>query len=253
VHLLVVNCNTSHEISETIDKNAKSVASPGTTITTVTPTWGPASAEGFLESFVTAAAVLDTVACYQGDVDAIVMAGFGEHGREGMRQLVDVPVVDVTESSAYLAALVSFRFAIITTLKATIPGIEMSLHQAGILDRCSEIVAIELPVLQINEDVEATVNALAEAASAPLRRGADAIVLGCAGFAGLDQWLQERLGVPVIDGVTSAVALAEVLVRLGKRTSKRGPFAPSLAKRWTGWPVSAAPRQRRLPISGAIA
>lgn len=61
-------------------------------------------------------------------------------------------------------------------------------------------------------------------------------MLGCAGFAGLDAVLEQRLGVPVIDGVSSAVVMAESLVRLGKFTSKRGAFAPiSTGKQWVGW------------------
>jgi allantoin racemase len=48
------------------------------------------------------------------------------------------------------------------------------------------------------------------------------------------------LGVPVFDSVTSAVMLAESLVRLGKTTSKAGAFAPpSSVKSWERWPISA--------------
>ncbi len=167
--------------------------------------------------------------------DAVVMAGFGEHGREGVRQLVDVPVVDVTEASAYLASLVCDRFAVVTTVSSTIPGIRQSLEGAGILGRCAAITATDTPVLAIHEDLSAAVDSLAAAALPLLDAGADGIVLGCAGFAGLDTALEERLGVPVLDPVASAVAVAEGLVRLGKRTSKRGPFAPpDRSKSWAG-------------------
>jgi len=61
------------------------------------------------------------------------------------------------------------------------------------------------------------------------------LVLGCAGFAGLDVELERRLGVPVVDGVAAAVRLAESLVHLGKRTSTAGPYAArSTRKPWTG-------------------
>lgn len=252
MHLLIVNCNTSVDVTRVIDESAKSVASIGTQIVTVQPAWGPSSAEGFMESFVTAAAVLEVVAMYDGDIDAIVMAGYGEHGREGMRQLAEVPVVDVTESSAYFASLLSHRFGVLTTMATTIPGIRSSLQEAGMLDRCAEVAALELPVLKLLEDSPATVEALARKGRELISRGSDSIVLGCAGFAGLDEKLEALLGVPVIDGVTSAVVLAESLVRLGKRTSKVGPYVPvDPTKKWSRWPVSGS-NAVRATISGFV-
>ncbi|CAM5670461.1 Allantoin racemase OS=Streptomyces violarus OX=67380 GN=FHS41_005953 PE=3 SV=1 [Streptomyces violarus] len=44
------------------------------------------------------------------------MAGFGKHGREGVRELVGVPVVDITEAAAHLACLLGRRYGVVTTL-----------------------------------------------------------------------------------------------------------------------------------------
>jgi allantoin racemase len=60
-------------------------------------------------------------------------------------------------------------------------------------------------------------------------------VLGCAGMAGLCVTLQQRLGVPVIDGVAAAVKLSEALVSLGLKTSKVGDYATPLPKVYVGW------------------
>jgi allantoin racemase len=49
---------------------------------------------------------------------------------------------------------------------------------------------------------------------------AEVIVLGCAGLAGIDKVLQDKLGVPVLDGVVCALILAIGLVRYGVSTSK---------------------------------
>ncbi len=62
MRILVVNCNTSDDVTADIDAGARRAASPGTEIRTVQPAWGPSSAEGFLESFMTAAAVIERVA-----------------------------------------------------------------------------------------------------------------------------------------------------------------------------------------------
>ena len=54
--------------------------------------------------------------------------------------------------------------------------------------------------------------------------------------------LQQRLGVPVIDGVAAAVKLAEALVGLGLQTSKRGAYAQPLAKRYAGLAAPFSPQ-----------
>ena len=69
-------------------------------------------------------------------------------------------------------------------------------------------------------------NRLYEAGKIAVERdGADVLALGCAGLSGLDARLRERLGVPVVDGVSAAVKIAEALVSSGNRTSKKGAYA----------------------------
>jgi allantoin racemase len=91
---------------------------------------------------------------------------------------------------------------------------------------------------QAGEALVARIEAAAREALARDRCGA--IVLGCAGMAPLCASLSTRLGVPVIDGVSVAVKLAESLVALGLRTSKHGDYAPPPPKAWTGWSTSLA-------------
>ena len=50
-------------------------------------------------------------------------------------------------------------------------------------------------------------------------------MLGCAGMSDLCARLSAETGVPVIDGVTAAVKLAEALVGAGYCTSKVGAYA----------------------------
>ena len=58
------------------------------------------------------------------------------------------------------------------------------------------------------------------------------------GMAGLDEAVRDRTGVPVVDGVTAAVKLAEDLVALGLSTSKVRTYAPPHPKRIVGWPLN---------------
>jgi allantoin racemase len=231
VRIVVTNCNTTREMTAGIVRGARSAAGPGTTVTGLTPAWGPASAEGWLDSYLSAAAVLDALRTYDGPpYDAVVLAGFGEHGREGVRELVDVPVVDITEAAAHLACLLGRRYGVVTTLERSCGQIEDSLELAGVGRNCAAVVAAGLGVLDLG-DPDRTQTAFLAAAERARRAGAEVLVLGCAGMTGLERAVGERLGLPVVDGVAAAVKLAEALAGLGLRTSRTGSFAKPEPKR----------------------
>ncbi|MEU3852523.1 aspartate/glutamate racemase family protein [Streptomyces sp. NPDC029554] len=231
MRIVVTNCNTTQEMTEEIVRGARAAAGPGTTVTGLTPAWGPASAEGWLDSYLSAAAVLDTLRTYDGPpYDAVVMAGFGEHGREGVRELVGVPVVDITEAAAHLACLLGRRYGVVTTLERSRGQIEDSLETAGVARNCAAVVGTGLNVLDLADD-ERTETAFLAAAERACAAGAEVLVLGCAGMTGLQRAVGEKLGLPVVDGVGAAVRLAESLVALGLTTSRAGSYAEPLPKR----------------------
>ena len=64
---------------------------------------------------------------------------------------------------------------------------------------------------------------------------AEAIILGCAGMADLAKNLEIKHKLPVIEGVSSAVVLAESLVKLKIKTSKVGSYALPRNKSYMGY------------------
>ncbi|MGW4564347.1 aspartate/glutamate racemase family protein [Streptomyces sp. NPDC004561] len=235
MRIIVTNCNTTQGMTEEIVRGARAAAGPGTTVTGLTPAWGPESAEGWLDSYLSAAAVLDALRTYDGPpYDAVVLAGFGEHGREGARELADVPVVDITEAAAHLACLLGRRYGVVTTLDRSRGQIEDSLETAGVARNCAAVVGTGLGVLDLADDPARTESAFLAAAEQAREAGAEVLVLGCAGMTGLQRVVADKLGLPVVDGVAAAVKLAESLVDLGLTTSRAGSYGKPLAKarRW---------------------
>jgi allantoin racemase len=239
VNILVVNVNTTQSMTEAITEQARSAAAPGTEIIGRTPRFGAASVESHFESYLAAVGVMDAVASYRQPFDAVIQAGFGEHGREGLQELTAVPVIDITEAAAQLAMLLGHRYSVITTLDRACPAIEARLRLAGLWDRCASVRATGLPVLDLERDPAAAREAIVcEAAAAVRADHAEVICLGCAGMTGLDSEVSAATGVPVVDGVTAAVKLAESLVSLGLSTSKVRAFAAPRPKAILGWPLA---------------
>jgi len=116
MRILVVNVNTTESMTAAIGKQAQAAAAPGTEIIALTPKFGAESVEGNFESHLAAVAVMDAVSTYPEPFDAVIQAGFGEHGREGLQEIVDVPVVDITEAAAIPPTLVGRSHPAVTTL-----------------------------------------------------------------------------------------------------------------------------------------
>ena len=180
-------------MTDAIVASARSVASPGTEIVGLTPSFGADSCEGNFDSYLAAVGVMDAVVRFQGSYDAVVQAGFGEHGREGLQELLDVPVIDITEAAGHLACLLGHRYSVVTTLDRTVPLIEDRLRLAGLDSRCASVRSSGLSVLELEEDPEAAVKAItAQAQQAVNEDRAEVIVLGCGGMAGLDEAVAAR-------------------------------------------------------------
>lgn len=243
--ILVLNPNTSVTMTAEIDAAARSAAAPGTEIVSTQPNFGAAAIDSAAESYLSAVGVMDVVATQLAagtfDADAVVLAGFGEHGKDALQEMLDVPVLDIAESAAHVAHLIGRRFSVVTTLARSIAPIEDRLLLAGLGAHCVSVRACGLGTAEVDADPAGAVAAIvAEAERAVTDDGADVICLGCAGMAGVTAAIAEKVGVPAVDGVAAAVGLAQMLVGLGLSTSKAGVYAAGPGNARTHWPLSKA-------------
>ena len=240
MRILVVNPNTTAAMTASIAATARRAAGPGTEIVGLTAGFGVDGIDSAYESLLSAVAVMDRVTTHPDPFDAVVTAGFGEHGREGLMELLDVPVVDVAEASAHVAMMLGRSYTVVTTLARSIAAIEDRLATAGLFDRCAGVRATGMSTMDVERDPDAAVRAVVEQARRAVEDDrAEVVCLGCGGMAGLEDAIRDALGVPVVDGVAAGVKLAESLVALGLSTSKVCTYAAPEAKPTVGWPISA--------------
>jgi allantoin racemase len=245
MRILVLNPNTSESMTAEIAEAARAAAAPGTELVCVAPRFGASAIDSAAESYLSAVGVMDVVATLLDadtfDYHAVVLAGFGEHGRDALAEMLSVPVFDIAECAAHVAHLIGRRFSVITTLARSIAPIEDRLLLAGLNAHCASVRACGLGTAELDADPGAAVGAIVdEAAKAVAEDGADVICLGCAGMAGVTAAISSKLGVPAVDGVAAAIALAQAVVGLGLSTSKAGSYAPGPANSRSHWPISQA-------------
>ena len=238
MRILLVNVNTSVEATGAMVEAGLVAALAGTEVVGLTPDFGAAGVDSNVQSLIAAVAMMDAVRGYREPYDAVIVGGFGEHGREGLQELVDVPVLDIAECAAHVAMMLGRTYSVVTTLQRSVAQVEDRLLLAGLSARCASVRAIGLATRELDEDPVAATAAVIETARRAVDDDhAEVIVLGCGGMAGLDREVSAALGVPVIDGVAAAVSVAESLVRLGLRTTSVGSCAaPDLSA--TTWPLA---------------
>ncbi|MDA9434891.1 aspartate/glutamate racemase family protein [Bradyrhizobium sp. CCBAU 51627] len=243
MRLHIVNPNTTASMTAKIAAAARAVAQAGTVIDARQPTMGPVSIEGFYDEAFAVPGMLGCIREAERDgVEAHIIACFDDTGLDAARAAAKAPVIGIGEAGFHMASLIAARFAVVTTLGASIVPIEYNLRKYGLADRCARVRAAEVPVLALEERNAAALGKISTEITAAIRDDrAEAIVLGCAGMADLAAELAHEHGLPVVDGVAAAVTLAEGLVRLGLTTSRLGPYAAPRTKTYSGPLAGFAP------------
>jgi allantoin racemase len=241
--LLIVNPNTTQSMTATVAQAARDAAAAGTEIEARTSAMGPVSIEGYYDEAFSIPGLLAEIRDGEAKgADAAIIACFDDTGLDAARAMANIPVLGLCESAVTLAALLAKRFTVVTTLERSRVPIEELLQRYG-MDGRAKVRAADIPVLSLDDPASGAGDKLrAEIARALAEDKAEAIVLGCAGMADLARELEAEFGVPVVDGVAAAVKLAEGLVGLKLRTSKRGTYATPLAKTYTGAFAQYAPK-----------
>lgn len=233
--IAVINPNTTASMTATISDAARGAAAANTEIVAVTSSMGPVSIEGYYdEAFALPGLLLEIGRAERDGAQAAVIACFDDTGLDAARAMARIPVIGICEAAMVTAAFIAKRFTVVTTMERSRVPIEELSHRYGMTGR-AKIRAANISVLSLEDPNSGARDKLrSEIARAIDEDNAEAIVLGCAGMADLARTLSREFGMPVIDGVGAAVKQAEALVSLGLSTSKRGTYAPPVAKRYIG-------------------
>jgi Asp/Glu/hydantoin racemase len=229
--LLVINPNISDDVTALIESEARRSASPGTSLVVRTAGHGVEYIETRFESLIAAGAVAEIIAEHHGQVDGVVVAAFGDPGMPALKELADVPVIGITEAALCAAALQGHRFSIIAISDRIRPWYLDCVERFGLSGRLASIRSINETlnaIGSVQHDFKETLLALSRQAVA--EDGADVVILAGAPLAGLARELRGQIPVPVVDGISAGIRMAEALVGLQSGEHRAGAFAPPPAK-----------------------
>jgi Asp/Glu/hydantoin racemase len=234
MRILVLNANTTEAITDRLVAMAQAAAPAGTTFTGATGRFGARYIASRAASAIAAHAALDAYAAYGQGCDAVLLACFGDPGLEALREVAPVPVVGLADASAEAACRLGRRFGVVTGGAAWGPMLTEFFAARGMASRLAGVRTVAPSGGDIARDPEGSLALLAEACRASAEQdGADVVVLGGAGLAGLAPKLEGRVPVPVLCSVMTGVHAVLDAARVAPRD--RSPvetigLSPELAR-----------------------
>lgn len=233
--ICIINPNTTRAMTQKIDLTAKKFASADTEIVSVEPNVGPESIEGFYDEAFCIPGLVEEIEKHS-DADSYIIACFDDTGLDVIRSITKKPVIGIGEAAYHIATMVAGNFTVITTLSRSIRPLTHNLKKYGLFENCVKVTAIEVPVLDLENISKDNLDKLNKGIQDTIENdNAESIILGCAGMADLAKSLETKHQLPVIEGVSSAIVLAESLVNLKIKTSKVGSYAVPRKKEYLGY------------------
>jgi Asp/Glu/hydantoin racemase len=103
MRILFVDPNITEALTTIMVEEARSSAAPATTVVPVTGRFGTLYIENRVESAIASHAVLDAIAEHVRGCDAVVISAFGDPGVTAAKELMDIPVLGVSEAACLTA------------------------------------------------------------------------------------------------------------------------------------------------------
>ena len=244
---LVINPNTSESMTAEIEETATRIfQSPWKYEVRAAPA-GPESLESWTDYHLASVCVLPLVESYQAEVDGIVLACFGDPGLYLLKEYCEVPVIGIAEASMSLAILLGAKFGILAGMRRAVELMDSMVRTYGLEARYAGTESLEMRVLDFDKDRDKTLERLASTSLKLRERGAEVLLLGCAGLTNFVDTLKEKVEMPVIDPVEAGCRVLQTIHASGLQTSHIGLFsspAPQARPDATSVPVIAPPISR---------
>ena len=193
--ILIVNPNTSTEVTANLDRLARAELGPAITVRSVTAAFGARYIGSRVGVAIAGHAALDAYAsalAAGARPDAVVLACFGDPGLDALREISSVPVFAFADSGLTEAAAHPGRFAIATIGAAWADMLAELVERRGLRDRLATIMAL-------GDDSRVAEVAARNIAAGAAAAGASRVIVGGTGLIPIMDEIVHALAVPVID------------------------------------------------------
>lgn len=220
--LLIINPNTSEAMTEDIRRTILMVKNKEIDIEVIHSDFGAESLESFYDYTLASFGMIRCLKKHVKDYDGILIACFGDPGLYAIEEISDCPVVGIAEASMGIANLLGAKFSILADSEKASPMMDYLVAGYGMQARSAGTVAINMSVLDVEQNKEEAIEKLVNAGRIAKNRGAEVLILGCAGMTRISESVEKRLGIRVLDPVFIGYSVLEMLVTKNISVVKSG-------------------------------
>ena len=231
--ILIINPNTSTSTTKQMEDACAKIAAPGTTVhgkcIQERPDFSSYKVFSYVDLTICTFEAVKIAWQNRTNYEGIVVAGFSDVGVDAMKELLEIPVLGIAESSYHLAALLGHRFSVLTGTEKWTPPKQDYVKALGVEGKVASFRSYT--EWETNDSFEELRQRLVRVAKACVEDdGAEVIVLGGGPLVGYGKLVEAELGIPVIDPTLATFKLMECVIDLGHSHSK--------SRRWKS-PLSA--------------
>jgi allantoin racemase len=223
------------EYEQSLNRHFQEVARPGTTVDVFGIEGTPVGKDRYYASqhVVVSLMIKSVLRAEQEGYDVIAVVNTLDHGFYEISEVVDIPVVFITQSALHLAGLLAPKMAFLTHNQAMLLHVSELVKRYGFAERmvpggCLNLTYDDFP--KMYKEPEAYISMFAEAARRIIKRGANILLVAGnpANMFLVDQGVKDIDDVPILDVCAAVIKVAELMVDLremGISRSKQGQFA----------------------------
>jgi allantoin racemase len=246
--LLLINPNTTQSVTDAVLATARASAQPGTELKAVTGDFGPEVIGSRAENAVAQHGVLSLLAEHALGCDAVVLAVSLDTGLWACRELLDVPVIGMTEAGLFMGCTLAPRMGVLTYGRRMGPLYRELVESYGLAARVVGIATLDVTPQQTFSEPQVVQQAVLAATRQLVERdGAEAVLFSGAALASMAAYLQPQMDVPLLDGIACAVALAQARVHMPLPKSRVGSVSATGGRESSGLSSALTALLRRKP------
>ncbi len=210
---VVINPNSDRAVTAAMDRNLESLRfAGGPAICCETLDDAPPGIETARHADQVVGPLCDLIAREDHRAGAFVIACFGDPGLASARETTNKPVIGICEGGVTVALNHGEHYGILTNLPDDIGAGLRQIRGLGLDARLAGIEACGIAVTDLG-DAQRAEPELAAAAQRLKDRGADVVILGCAGMVPYASGVERAVGVRTIDPVHAATGIAMTAAR----------------------------------------